>query len=405
MRRVVITGIGIISSLGHDYQTFKQNLFAGTNGITPITEINTSNLTAKNGGEVKGFKAEEHMDPKAAQMMDRVAQFAVAAARQAMQDAGLDFKADDKLAQKTACIVGSGVGGQNTQEENYRRLYGEKASRLHPLTIPKLMVNAAASQVSMQLGVKGPAFVIASACASANHAIGTAYHYIKSGMVEAAVTGGTEACLTFGTIKGWEAMRVMAPDVCRPFSKDRSGMSVGEGAAMFTLETLESAQARGAKIYGEIIGFGQSADAKELTSPDEAGAARSVLGAIAESGLPLTAYDYISAHGTGTTVNDLTETNVIKSVFGDHAYKLAISSTKSQTGHSLGAAGAIELAATLAAIEEQKAPPTINLDEPDPACDLDYVPNLARAMKINAALSNSFAFGGLNAVLAIKKFS
>ena len=403
MRRVVITGVGIISSLGHDYATFKQNLFAGACGIGPIEQFDTTQLTAKNGGEVKNFQPENFMDPKAAGMMDRASQFAVAAARLAIDDSGLDFRADEELALRTACILGSGVGGQNTQEDNYRRLYGEKATRLHPLVIPKLMVNAPASQVSMQFNLKGPAYVIASACASANHGIGVAYHYVKSGLAEAAVTGGTEACITFGTVKGWEAMRVMAPDYCRPFSKNRGGMSLGEGAAVFTLETLEHAQARGAKIYAEIIGFGQSADAKDLTSPDAFGAARSVRGALEEAGLKPTDIDYINAHGTGTTVNDLTETNIVKDVFGDHAYKLAISSTKSQTGHALGAAGAIELAATLAAIEEQKAPPTIHLDEPDPECDLDYVSNGARAMKITHALSNSFAFGGLNAVLALRK--
>lgn len=401
--RVVITGVGIISSLGHDYATFKKNILAGECGIQPLTTIDTSGLMAKNGGEVRDFDAGKYVDPKAAGMMDRASQFAVAAAKLAIDDAKIDFRADDALGEATACIVGSGVGGQTTQEEGYGRLFKDGATRLHPLTIPKLMVNAPASQVSMQFGLRGPSYVIASACASANHAIGVAYHYVKSGMSRAAVTGGTEACLTFGTIKGWEALRVMAPDYCRPFSKNRSGMSLGEGAAMFVLETLDDAQARGAHIYAEIVGFGQSADAKDLTSPDPQGAARAVRGAMKEAGWGPGDVQYINAHGTGTTVNDVTETGVIKDIFGDAAYKLAISSTKSQTGHALGAAGAVELAATLVAIEEQTAPPTIHLDEADPACDLDYVPNVARKMTINAALSNSFAFGGLNAVLAVKK--
>ncbi len=401
--RVVITGIGIISSLGHDYATFKQNIMDGACGIGPLTTIDTSGLMAKNAGEVKDFDAGKYVDPKAAGMMDRASQFAVAAAKLALDDANIDFRANDELAEQTACIVGSGVGGQTTQEEGYGRLFKEGATRLHPLTVPKLMVNAPASQVSMQFGMRGPSFVVASACASANHAIGVAYQYVKAGLARAAVTGGTEACLTFGTIKGWEALRVMAPDYCRPFARNRPGMSLGEGSAMFVLETLEDAQARGAKIYAEIVGFGQSADAKDLTSPDPKGAARAVRAAMAEAGLQPGDVQYINAHGTGTTVNDATETAVIKDVFGDAAYKLAISSTKSQTGHALGAAGAVELVATLAAIELQMAPPTIHLDEADPACDLDYVPNKARAMKIESALSNSFAFGGLNAVLAVRK--
>jgi len=257
--------------------------------------------------------------------------------------------------------------------------------------------------VSMACGLKGPSFVIASACASANHAIGTAFQMVASGIANAAVCGGAEACLNFGTIKGWEALRVMAPDVCRPFAKNRPGMSLGEGAAMFVLEPVDVAQARGAHIYGELAGFGQSADAGDITSPDAEGCARAVRGALAMAGLQPTDVQYINAHGTGTTVNDATETKVIKAVFGDHAYKLAVSSTKSQTGHALGAAGAIELAAVLAALQEQKAPPTVNYNEADPECDLDYVPNTARTMPITAALSNSFAFGGLNAVLAVKK--
>jgi nodulation protein E len=396
-RRVVLTGVGIVSSLGQDYQTFTQNLMAGLCAIGPLTVFDTTLLQAKNGAEIPTVN-HSSLNPKLVNTLDRVSLFACLAAQQAIADSGFD---GDRT--RTACIVGTGVAGQNTQEENYARLFKEGATRLHPLTIPKLMANAPASQVSMLCGLKGPSFAVASACASANHAIGTAFHMIRHGMADAAMTGGTEACLTFGTLKGWEALRVMSPDVCRPFSRDRQGMSLGEGSAMFMLETLEAAQARGAKIYGEIIGFGQTADAADLTSPDAAGAARAVRAALHEAGLEPTAIDYINAHGTGTTVNDATETQVIKDVFSGHAYKLAISSTKSQTGHALGAAGAIEMAAVLAAFAAQKAPPTVNYLGADPACDLDYVPNTARPMTINTALSNSFAFGGLNAVLALRK--
>ena len=403
--RVVVTGLGLISPLGCDTATFTRNLFAGTCGIGPIETIDSSRLTVKNAGEIKNFNAVDWMDAKAAPLMDRFAHFAVAAAKQAIEASGLDFRANDELAEATACIIGSGVGGQNTQEDNYTRLHTAGTIRLHPLTIPKLMISAASSHVSMQFGLKGPSYVIASACSSANHAIGVAYQYVKSGLSRAAVTGGTDACVTFGTMKGWEALRVMAPDVCRPFSKGRNGMSLGEGAAVFVLERLEDAIERGATILAEIAGFGQSADARDLTSPDPAGAARAVRMALADAQLNPTDLQYVNAHGTGTTINDLTETGVLKDVFGAHASHLAISASKSQLGHALGAAGALELAATIAAIGAQTAPPTINYLEADPACDLDYVPNVARPMRIDAAISNSFAFGGLNAVLAVKRFA
>ncbi|MGE3770859.1 MAG: beta-ketoacyl synthase [Bdellovibrionales bacterium] len=398
MRRVVITGVGVISSLGRDFSSFTKNLMDAVCAIGPITNIPTDNLTARNGGEVKNPVDTSLLDPKAVGMMDRASVFACIAAKQALADSGYQGAPE-----RIACIVGTGIGGMNTVEEGYARLYQQGTSRLHPLTVPKIMTSAPASQVSMTCNLKGPSFVTSSACASANHAIGMAYYMVKSGMADAAVTGGTEACMNFGTIRAWEALRVMAPDVCRPFAKGRPGMSIGEGSAMFVIETLESAQQRGAKIYGEIAGFGQSADAGDITSPDPDGCARAMRAALEEADLQPGDVQYINAHGTGTTVNDNTETAVIKTVFGDHAKNLAVSSTKSQTGHALGAAGAIELAAVVAALQEQKAPPTVNLNEPDPQCDLDYVPNAARVMKIDAALSNSFAFGGLNAVLAVRK--
>jgi nodulation protein E len=295
------------------------------------------------------------------------------------------------------------VGGQTTQDENYKRLYRDNAKRLHPLTIPKLMVNAPASQVSMHCGLRGPSFAVASACASATHAIGLAFHMVRSGAVTCAVTGGADACIAFGTMKGWEAMRVTAPDTCRPFSRDRKGLVIGEGAAILVLETEEHARQRSADILGEIVGFGMSADAYDLTSPDEGGMVRALNGALADAGLAAADIQYVNAHGTGTAANDETETKAIKRAFGSHAGKLAVSSNKSMVGHALGAAGGLELVATLMAMKEAVVPPTTNYLGPDPACDLDYVPNEARSMKIDAALSNSFAFGGLNAVLAVQR--
>jgi len=304
-----------------------------------------------------------------------------------------------------AAIIGTGVGGQTTHDDSFRRIYKENRPRAYPLTIPKLMVNAPASQISMHCGLRGPAFAVASACASATHAIGLAFHMVRSGAVDCAVTGGTEACLTYGTVRGWEALRVMAPDMCRPFSADRKGMVLGEGAAMLVLEPLERAKARGATVLAEMVGFGMSADASDLIAPDVDGMSRAMQGALDDAGIAANRVQYINAHGTGTTANDETETQALHQVFGAHAKKLAVSSTKSMVGHALGAAGALEAVATVMAARDALAPPTIGWLGRDPACDLDYVPNEPRKMDIDVALSNSFAFGGLNAVLAVKRFA
>jgi nodulation protein E len=360
-------------------------------------------LSQKVGAQIKDFDPRRHFDDRQLSMLDRASQLAVVAAREAIAQSGIVF--DEALSLKTAAIVGSGAAGQFTTDESFYRIYRENKSRVFPLTVPKLMVNAPASQVSMQCGLRGPAFVIASACASATHAIGIAFHMVRSGQVACAVTGGTEACITFGGIRAWEAMRVMAPDTCRPFSKERRGLVMGEGAAMAVLETLEGAQARGAEILGEIVGFGMGADAGDLTAPDRDGMARAMTDALADARLAPQDVHYINAHGTGTAANDLTETQAIKQVFGDYARKVPISSTKSMVGHALGAAGALELVATLMAMRDGVVPPTIGYLGPDPECDLDYVPNEARALSIDAALSNSFAFGGLNAVLAVRSFA
>lgn len=400
--RVVVTGWGVLSSIGHDAATYWQNLMQGVSGVAPAKTIPTELLAQNIVAEVKDYDPLKYFDERGAAPMDRVAQFGVIAAREAIAHSGLKF--EDGLSEQSACIIGCGVGGQSTQDENYKRLYNDKAKRLHPLTIPKLMVNAPASQISMTCGLRGPAFVVASACASATHAIGLAFQMVRSGSVPVAVTGGAEACIAFGTMKGWEALRVLAPDTCRPFSRDRKGLVIGEGAAAIVIESLEHAQKRSANILGEIVGFGMSADAGDLLSPDAGGMLRAINGALSDGGLSASDVRYVNAHGTGTAANDETETEALKRVFGAHAAKLVMSSNKSMIGHALGAAGALELVATLMTIKYGVVPPTINYLGPDPACDIDCVPNEARKMKVDAALSNSFAFGGLNAVLAVKRF-
>jgi nodulation protein E len=404
VHRVVVTGLGAVSPLGHTTASYWENLKLGKSGLGPITlPPAAEELTQKVAAEVKDFEPLRHFAERQLSTLDRVSQFAVVAAREAIAQSGLAF--DMALSLRTATIVGTGVGGQTTLDESFRRVYLEKRTRVFPLTIPKLMANAPASQISMDCGLRGPAFAVASACASATHAIGIAFHMVRGGLADCAVSGGAEACITFGTVRGWEAMRVMAPDVCRPFSKGRMGLVLGEGAAMMVLEPLDRAQARGATILGEIVGFGMSADAADLTAPDLGGMVRAMQAAFDDARLAAADIQYVNAHGTGTAANDETETKALHEAFGPHAKKLAISSTKSMIGHALGAAGALELVATLLAVRDGIAPPTIGYLEPDPACDLDYVPNTARALPIEAAVSNSFAFGGLNAVLAVRRFA
>ncbi len=403
VNRVVVTGLGAVTPLGLTVDSYWAGLKEGVSGIGPIENVaDAAQLSQKVAAEVRGFDPLQHFEERALSTLDRVSQLAVVAAREAIAQSGLVF--DMPLSQRTATIVGTGAGGQGTLDENYRRIYIENKTRVFPLTVPKLMVNASASQVSMQCGLRGPAFVVASACASATHAIGLSFQMVRSGMVDCAVTGGTEACLTFGTVRGWEAMRVMAPDTCRPFSKDRKGLVLGEGAAMMVLEPLERAKARGANILAEVVGFGMTADAADLTAPDLGGMTRAMQGALDDANLAPEDVQYINAHGTGTAINDETETKALRQIFGAHADKLAVSSTKSMVGHALGAAGALEMVAMVMSVRDDVAPPTINYLGPDPACDLDWVPNEARQLPINAAMSNSFAFGGLNAVLTVKKF-
>jgi nodulation protein E len=403
LNRVAITGLGVVSSVGQSTSDYWDALIAGRSGFAQATLGTSAQATDKLVGEVKNFDPAAHFDKSQLPLLDRVSQFAVVAAREAVKQSGLDLQGE--TADRTAAIIGTGSGGHTTVDDSFHRLYAENAQRLHPLTIPKAMISAPASQVSLHCNTKGPAFAISSACASSTHAIGVAFHMLRSGSVTCAVTGGTEASITFGAMKGWEAMRIMSSDTCRPFSKDRKGMVIGEGAAVLMLETLEHAQARGAEILAEIVGFGMSADAKDLTAPDPNGMARAITGALNDAKLSPDEIDYVNAHGTGTMANDLAETVALRSSFGNHARKLAVSSTKSVVGHGLGAGGALEFVAAILAIRDGIAPPTMNYLGPDDGCDLDYVPNEARRMKVRAAISNSFAFGGLNAVLAARAFN
>jgi len=402
MRRVVITGMGAISALGHDAASTWNGMREGRCAIGPIVNIPTELTNIKIAAEVRDYDAAKHFDSKKLIFLDRVAQFALLAAREAVAQSGLDFRADGR-GERTACIVGTGIGGENTHDEQARRFYGDKNPRVHPLTIVRLMANAPACQITMEYGLTGPAFAVVSACASANHAMAQAFEMLRSGKVDFAVTGGSEACITVPTVKAWEAVRVTADDTCRPFCKQRRGMVLGEGAGIFVLEEYEHARARGATILAEFAGAGMSADAGDIVLPSMQGAARALAGALADARLDAHEIDYINAHGTGTPANDPTETKAIRHVFGAHADRLAVSSTKSMHGHALGAAGAIELIAAIGALREGVIPPTANFLDADPECDLDYVPNVAREQRVRAALSNSFAFGGLNAVLALKR--
>ena len=404
MHRVVITGMGAVTPLGHTAADTWTAMREGRVAIGPIESLPRADLRYGIAAEVRGFDPLAHFDEKKLVQFDRFTQFALVAAREAIAQSGIDFAADG-LGENTAVVVGTGVGGEQTHDEASRRLYADNNPRLHPLTIVRLMTNAPASQICIENGLHGPAFATSSACASANHALAQAFALVRSGAANAAIVGGSEACLTMGTVRAWEAMRVMADDTCRPFCKQRRGMVLGEGAAMFVLETLENAQRRGATILAEFAGAGMSADAGDIVFPSEAGAAKAISRALADAQLDATTIDYVNAHGTGTPGNDPTETKAIRRVFGAHADALAVSSTKSMHAHALGAAGAIELVATIGALRDGIAPPTMNFIDPDPQCDLDYVPNAAREMPIRAALSNSFAFGGLNAVVALRRLA
>jgi nodulation protein E len=401
MRRVAITGLGAICALGKNTAEFFEALRQGCSGIGPIASADVSQMRFQNGAEVKEYSHRPYFDDRRADFMDRFAQFAVIAAREAVEDAGIEWTPE--LRETAAIVTGSCVGGQSTEDTGFHDVYKMGLNRVHPFTIPKTMANAGASHISMEFGLTGPSFTISTACSSAGHAIGQAFWMVRSGITDVALAGGSEAPFSFGILKAWEAMRVVSPETCRPFSKNRKGMILGEGAGMFVLEPLEAARARGARIHAEIVGFGMSADACHITQPSSEGAARSMRAALRDSLLTPEQIGYINAHGTATPTNDPAEAAAIRDVFGTYAGKLAVSSTKSMHGHALGAAAALECLACVMALRDGVLPPTANYSEYDPECDLDVVPNRARAADVEYALSNSFAFGGLNAVLALRK--
>jgi nodulation protein E len=398
----VITGLGVISALGNNAKEFWSSISAGRSGIGDITKVDTSDIRFKRGAEVKGFDETEHFEDKMLLWLDPFSHYGIVSAREAIADSGIEF--DDDLRDRTGVITGNCLGGKTTEGELYRRLYAEKQQRFPPTTIPRAMANAVSSHVAIEFGLTGANFTTSTACSSANHALGQAFWLVRQGTLDAAIAGGSEAPLCYGNLKAWETMRVVSTDTCRPFSRDRSGMILGEGGAMFVMEELERAEARGARIYAEICGFGMSADAHHLTMPLAAGAAKAMRGALEDAKLRPEQIGYVNAHGTATQVNDPMESEAIRAVFGRHTDDIRVSSTKSMHGHTLGAAGAIEGAATVLGLHNKLLPPNANYNEPDPECNINVIVNEALPAEPEAAISNSFAFGGLNAVVAFKRW-
>ncbi len=395
---VAITGLGCISALGHDVAANWSALSKGSTGIENLEGFENSGLKVNKAAQIRNFDPLDHFTPTELALLDRHSQFALISAREAIADAGLT-KNDLQYA---ASVIGTGCGGKETDEQTYQKLYVDHKTRIHPFTIPRGMPSAAASQVSMQFGIQGPAFTVSSACASTNHAIAQAAMMIRSGMVDVAISGGADAPFTYGLLKAWEALRVLSADTCRPFSIDRDGLVLGEGAGMVVLESMEHAKNRGARIYAELAGFGMSSDAAHITDPSSEGAARAMSQALTDAQVAAEQITYINAHGTGTRQNDPSESKAIRQVFAAHADNLFISSSKSMHGHALGASGAIELITTVLSLRDGIIPPTANFTEPGEGCDLNYVANSPISLNYDLAMSNSFAFGGLNAVLVVR---
>ena len=400
MTRVVITGAGTINPLGHSVPETFAAMREGACGIGQLDIRDVDRLSVKIGAQVKGYDPDAEFNRQQQALYDRFTQFTLIAAREALTQSGLEFSG--QLAAETGVVLGTSGGGLSTLDDNYRAVYEEGKNRVHPFIVPKLMNNAAASHVSMTYNIKGPSFTVATACASSNHAMGQAFHMIRSGMARVMITGGSESMLCFGGVKAWEGLRVMSKDACRPFSANRNGMVQGEGAGVFVFEEYEHAKARGADILAEVIGFSMTSDASDIVMPSQQGAARAISGALADAKIAADKVAYINAHGTGTAANDKTECAAVASVFGPHADSVMISSTKSMHGHLIGGTGAVELLAVLMALRDGVVAPTIGYEEPDPECALDVVPNEAREATVEYALSNAFAFGGFNAVLALK---
>lgn len=406
-RRVVVTGMGTVNPLAHNVPDYWAGLLAGRSGAAPLTLFDTSAFKVTFGTEVKNWKPEDYMDAKVAKHLDRFAQLAMAAAKEAITDSGIDFTKEDAF--RCGSIVGSGIGGLFTWEDQHTVYMQRGPSRLSPFTIPKMIANSASGTISIEYGLMGPNTSVATACSTSAHAIGDAFHAIKWDLADVMISGGCEASITPMGLGGFIACRALSHRnsdpvrASRPFDKDRDGFVLGEGAGLLVLEEYERAKARGAKIYCEVMGCGNTADAHHITAPhpEGAGAARAMVNAVKEAGWNFTDVDYINAHGTSTELGDKAETNAVKQVFGAHAYKLAMSSTKSMIGHLLGASGGAEAIACALMLKHGVLHPTINLDTPDPDCDLDYVPNVARERRIHKLISNSFGFGGHNASLAL----
>lgn len=400
--RIAVTGLGVICATASNLEVFCQSLMDGNCGIGETSLFDPQHFRVKISAEVKNYQPLDHFEEKQLNQLDRFSQFSLISAREALKEANLTITAAN--ASRIAVVHGTGIGGQTTQDYSYNRFYGEGNDRLHPFTVPKLIPSASSSHISMELGAKGPVFGTVSACASGNHAIAMGILLLQSGQVDVALVGGAEAPITPGCIRAWEALRVLSRDSCRPFSAQRGGVVIGEGAGTLVLESLSHAQKRNAPIFAECMGYGMSADAGNLLQPDVNGPVQAMESALQQAQLSPEQIQYINAHGTGTAQNDSTETQAIRQVFGAAADRLAVSSSKSMFGHTLGASGALESVATILAIKHRFAPPTIGYLGPDPKCDLDYVPNTARSLTIDYAMSNSFAFGGLNATLVFGKY-
>ncbi len=401
MRRVVITGAGTINALGHDVAQTFEAMREGRCGIGPLEIPDVDRLMVKIAGQVRNYDEHAHFNRQQIALYDRFTQFTLLAARQAVAQSGLEFHGE--LADRSGVVLGTSGGGLTTQDENYRVVYEEGKNRVHPFIVPKLMNNAATSHLSIEFNLRGPSFTVATACASSNHAMGQAFQMIRSGMAPVMLTGGSESMLVFGGVKAWEGLRVMSKDACRPFSANRNGMVQGEGAGVFVFEDYEHARKRGATILAEVIGFAMSSDASDIVMPSKQGAGRAITGAMRDARIDKSEVGYINAHGTGTAANDKTESAAVADAFGPHADKLMMSSTKSMHGHLIGGTGAVELLACIMALKDGIIAPTINYEEPDPECALDVVPNEAREANVDVVLTNAFAFGGLNAVLALRK--
>lgn len=400
MKRVVITGQGAVSSLGMSATATMDGMREGRCGISELEIKDVDRLSVKIGGQIKNYNCEEFFTRQELVLYDKFTQFALLAAKEAMAQSGIEIT--EKLMLKSGVILGTAGGGLHTQDESYRTVYEAGKNRVHPFVVPRLMNNAAASHLSMTYNLQGPSYTVATACASSNHAMGQAFNMIRCGAADMMLSGGSESMLVFGGIKAWEGLRVMSKEACRPFSATRNGMVQGEGAAVFVFEEYEHAKARGADILAEVIGFAMTSDASDIVTPNRDGAARAIKGALTDAGLNGDEVGYINAHGTGTAANVKTEVAAVREVFGSHADNLMISSTKSMHGHLIGGTGAVEMLACVMALREGVVAPTIGYEQPDPACDLDVVPNVARQAKVDVALSNAFAFGGLNAVLALR---